>query len=80
MEDEDLPLPNLEEVLICSSTTTTEEVCFLALASYNIRFAIVYRYIQQHYNYSTTTCVFIFNIGRITLCMENYYYTSEFPL
>lgn len=26
MEDEQLPLPNLEEVLICTSSTTAEEV------------------------------------------------------
>ena len=26
MDDEDLPLPTLEEVLICNSTTTAEEV------------------------------------------------------
>ena len=26
MDDEDLPLPTLEEVLICDSTTTAEEV------------------------------------------------------
>ena len=27
MEDEDLPLPSLEEVLLCNSTTTAEDVC-----------------------------------------------------
>lgn len=26
MEDEDLPLPTLEEILICNQTTTAEEV------------------------------------------------------
>ena len=28
MDDEDLPLPTLEEVLICNSTTTAEEVFY----------------------------------------------------
>lgn len=28
MEDEDLPLPTLEEVLICNSSTTAEDVCY----------------------------------------------------
>ena len=28
MDDEDLPLPTLEEVLICDSTTTAEEVFY----------------------------------------------------
>ena len=29
MEDEMLPLPTLSEVLICNSSTTTEEVCYV---------------------------------------------------
>lgn len=32
MEDGELPLPTLEEVLICNSTTTAEEVCMMGFS------------------------------------------------
>ena len=34
MEDENLPLPTLDEVLICNSTTTAEQVCKIYIERY----------------------------------------------
>ena len=40
MADKDLPLPSIEEVLICSETTTTEEVTFANKFIMDIKFAL----------------------------------------
>ena len=43
MEDEKLPLPTLEEVLICNSSTTTEEVCSTVEMLYKINITLTCR-------------------------------------
>ena len=36
MENEDLPLPTLDEVLICNQATTAEEVNIIYIHSYDV--------------------------------------------